>query len=229
MSSNPLLRLTGVDSSRGESQILHDVTLSVPRGSIVALVGRNGVGKTTTLETIMGLTDHVGGKIEYAGESILDLPTEAIAGRGISMVPEDRRIFGKLTVAENLEISARNAERSFVSVDEVYDIFPILRERRDVRGTALSGGQQQMLAVARALVRNTELLLLDEPMEGLAPTVVSDIEAALTDIIADVTVLVVAQEKSILDLCDHAYVLENGRIVYDGAPDVDAVWDQLQI
>ena len=229
MSSDPLLRLTDVDASRGESQILHDVTLSVPRGSIVALVGRNGAGKTTTLETIMGLTDHVAGEIEYAGVSIRDLPTEAIAGRGISLVPEERRIFGKLSVAENLEISARNADRSFLSIDEVYDLFPILRERRGVRGTALSGGQQQMLAIARALVRDTELLLLDEPMEGLAPTIVRDIEAALTDIIVDVTVLVVAQEQSILDLCDHAYVIENGCIVYDGAPEVDAVWDQLQI
>lgn len=229
MSSEILLELNDVSSSLGESEILHDVSLSVSEDSIVALMGRNGVGKTTTLRTIMGLTSGTEGQIEFAGESIHGLPTEEIAAKGISLVPEERQIFSNLTVHENLEIAHNNTNGSLWEINEVYEMFPVLDERRDAAGTSLSGGQQQMLAIGRALVRNTELLMLDEPMEGLAPAVIADIKVALSEITTETTVLIVAQDESILELCDHVYVLENGRVIYDGPPEPSAVRSQLQI
>lgn len=229
MSDKILLELENVSASLGESEILHDISLSVSEDSIVALMGRNGVGKTTTLRTIMGLTTGIEGRIEFAGQSIRDLPTEEIAAKGISLVPEGRQIFSNLTVHENLEVSHNSTNGSLWDINEVYDMFPVLDERRHAGGTSLSGGQQQMLAIGRALVRNTELLMLDEPMEGLAPAVVTDIEKALSEITAETTVFIVAQDESILELCDHVYVLESGRIIYDGAPEPNKVRKQLQI
>lgn len=224
-----LLELEDVGASRGENRVLHGVSLSVEADTIVALMGRNGVGKTTLLETVMNMTDDVSGEITYDGRSIRGLPTEAIANRGITLVPEDRRIFPNLTVGENLEIAARNSPDPVFTLEEAYDLFPILEEKRSASGTSLSGGQQQMLAIARGLVRNTKLLLLDEPMEGLAPNIVSEIETKLDLISAETTVLVVAQNEAILGLCEYAYVLDNGRIVHEGEPDQEDILSKLAL
>ncbi|WP_144926239.1 ABC transporter ATP-binding protein [Halorubrum salsamenti] len=217
--SDPLLSVDGINTHYGESHILFDLSLSVGEGEIIALVGRNGAGKTTTLRSVMGLTPPTSGTVEIRGEAIDGLDPNQIRKRGISWIPEERRVFGSLTVEENLRLAAHSGEGDqSAQFEEVYDQFPRLDERRNQQAGTMSGGEQQMLAIARALLGpETDLLLLDEPSEGLAPQIVDDV----ADIVRDlnergVTVLLVEQNAEMaLGLADRAYVLETGRIVHE--------------
>ena len=170
----PMLEIEAINSFYGDSHILFDVSLSVEEHEVVAILGRNGAGKTTTLKTIAGVLSPRSGSIRLAGESIQGLPSHLIARHGLQLVPEDRRIFTTLTVEENLRLAALITPVSR-PIDEIFGIFPQLRERRRAMGGTLSGGEQQMLAIARALIRSPRLMLLDEPFEGLAPVIVDDL------------------------------------------------------
>lgn len=209
-----LLDLENIDAFYGLSHILQGVSLNVGEGELVCLLGRNGAGKTTTLKSIMGLVDVKNGKIIFKGEDITKLPTFRIADRNICVVPEDRGIFRVLTVEENLKLGAE--KNSNWSLDDVYGIFPRLKERRRNGGGQLSGGEQQMLAIGRALMNSPELLILDEPAEGLAPVIVDEIVEQLHKIRASgVAVLLVEQNLAVcMELADRHYILESGSIVY---------------
>ncbi|MGZ0747264.1 ABC transporter ATP-binding protein [Haloparvum sp. AD34] len=217
--SDPLLTVDGIDTHYGESHILSDLSLSINEGEIVALVGRNGAGKTTTLRSVMGLTPPTSGVVEMAGEPIDGLDPHQIRERGVSWIPEERRVFGSLTVEENLRLAAHSGEGSQSErFTEVYDQFPRLDERRDQQAGTMSGGEQQMLAIARALLGpETDLLLLDEPSEGLAPQIVDDVADIIRELNEQgVTVLLVEQNAEMaLELADRAYVIETGEIVHE--------------
>lgn len=221
--AEPLLDLAGVRAAYGETRVLHGVDLHIDPGEVVALVGRNGAGKTTTLRTITGAVTPTSGTITYDGEDVTSLTPTETARAGISLVPEDRRIFPGLTVRENLAIAelggAADARRR--SIEEVLGMFENLVEREHNLGASLSGGEQQMLSVARALVAGGDLLLLDEPTEGLAPTIVrrvTDLISTLND--EGTTVLLVEQNVEVaLTLADRVYVLDQGEIVYEGTPE----------
>jgi branched-chain amino acid transport system ATP-binding protein len=193
---------------------LFDVSLHVDRNEVVALLGRNGAGKSTTLKSLVGLVHPRAGRIVFDGTPTQDLPAHAIAALGLQLVPEERRIFGSLSVEENLVLAGLTAKPRW-PLERVWETFPRLRDRRRSRGTDLSGGEQQMLAIARALVREPKILLLDEPFEGLAPIIVRDLLAtcrALAE--AGQTIVVVEQNISAaLSLADRIYVLNNGHIV----------------
>lgn len=209
-----LLNVENIDAYYGLSHILQGVSLNVGEGELVCLLGRNGAGKTTTLKSIMGLVDVRGGSICFKGEDITKLATFRIADRNICLVPEDRGIFRVLTVEENLKLGAQRGSRW--SLDDIYGIFPRLRERRRNGGGQLSGGEQQMLAIGRALMNSPELLILDEPTEGLAPVIVEEIVAQLHQIRASgISVLLVEQNLAVcMELADRHYILESGAIVY---------------
>ncbi|MBS0445888.1 MAG: ABC transporter ATP-binding protein [Proteobacteria bacterium] len=215
--SGPLLELEQVNTYYGESHALHDVALSVGEGEVVAVLGRNGAGKSTTLKTIMGVLPPRSGTIRYAGATIAQPTPEALAQRGIQLVPEDRRIFASLTVEENLTIARLSCARP-LPVADIYRIFPRLEERRRSLGRFLSGGEQQMLSIARAVIRAPRLLMLDEPFEGLAPIIVQH----LMNVVADLakrgqTIVIVEQDvEACLALADRAYVLSNGQVVHEG-------------
>jgi len=216
---DPLLELADVRAGYGKTTVLTGVDMVVDRGSVVSLVGRNGVGKTTTLRAIVGNITPTGGTITFDGTDITRLPTERTIGAGITFVPEDRRIFPGLTVRENIEMGAVSAGSSAgPSVDEVLETFENLEEHQDKPGSHLSGGEQQMLAIARALVADPKLLLLDEPTEGLAPYIVRDIEDIIRDLNEQgITVLVVEQNIPVaLEVSDYTYILEKGHIVHEG-------------
>ena len=215
-----LLELDGVNTYYGRSHILFDVSLSVAKGEVVALLGRNGAGKSTTFRSVIGLTAPRSGEVRFKGEKVNGLRAFRICRRGIGFVPEDRRCFPDLTVRENLEVATRRekqAENPW-TVDRVYALFPRLQERERNLGSQLSGGEQQMLTIARTLMTNPELLLLDEPSEGLVPLVV----ALLADMILQirkegVTVLLAEQN---LHFCakvsDRGYVIDKGSVKYEG-------------
>jgi len=209
-----LLEVTGLNSYYGDSHILFDVSLTVDRNEVVALLGRNGAGKTTTLKSLMGVVTPRAGSIVFDGAEIAGKKSHAIALAGIQLVHEDRRIFGSLNVEENLILASLTATSRW-PLDRVYAMFPRLKERRDSRGTDLSGGEQQMLAIARALIREPKILLLDEPFEGLAPIIVRDLLAtcrALAE--AGQTILIVEQNISaVMTLADRIYIMHNGHIV----------------
>jgi len=216
-----MLKLDQVNASYGGAQVLYNVSLQVNEGELVALVGSNGAGKTTTLKTIAGLLRPSSGSIYFLNERISNLPPNVIAEKGISLVPEGRRLFPFLTVQENLEIGAykRDARRKVKDVMEwVYQLFPILKERRKQLAYTLSGGEQQMLAIGRALMSKPKLLLLDEPSLGLGPIVYNKIFNVLKEInFQGVTILLVEQNIQIsLRLANRAYVMENGKIVLEG-------------
>ncbi len=202
-----------VDSFYGKSHILHGVELRVDTSEGVALLGRNGAGKTTFLRSIMGMVDCVG-SIKFDGQELTATPTFLRAQGGLGYVPEHRGIFGKLSVSQNLDV-CRNASGSW-KMDDVYNLFPRLYERRNSLGKVLSGGEQQMLAIGRALLTNPRLLLLDEPSQGLAPIVVTSIFSALRDLMSEgLGVLIVEQNVSqALQLVQRAYILDSGRIVH---------------
>ena len=214
--AEPLLRVTSVNTFYGKSHVLHGVSLDVFPGEFVALLGRNGAGKTTTLATITGVVPPRDGRIAYRAADVAGRPPEEIARRGIGLVPQGRRIFPNLTVLENLTIARRGT--SGWTVERVFATFPKLLALRDARGATLSGGELQLLAIARALMGNVDLLLLDEPFEGLAPAIVEVVWTVLRELRGTTTVLLVEQNADLaLALSDRAYVISNGSIVWEGA------------
>jgi len=209
-----LLEVDRINSYYGDSHILFDVSLRVERNEVVALLGRNGAGKSTTLKSLIGVVRPRAGRIVLDGTPTQDLHPHAIAALGLQLVPEERRIFGSLSVEENLVLAGLTAKLRW-QLDRIWSIFPRLKERRRSRGTDLSGGEQQMLAIARALVRNPKIVLLDEPFEGLAPIIVRDLLATCR-MLAEVgqTILVVEQNISAaMALADRFYILNNGHMV----------------
>ena len=221
-----ILQMEGVVTGYGQSQVVHGISLGVDQGEIVCLLGRNGAGKTTTLRSIMGLTPPRAGSIRYRGAEIGGRPPYAIARLGIGYVPDDRRIFPDLTVEENLELGRRSAGRADGpwSLARVHALFPALRDLRSQRGTHLSGGEQKMLALGRALMGNPDLLLLDEPVEGLAPLVVTHLVDALRQIRqTGVTILLADQNlKFCRKVAERGYIMEKGHIQY--ADTLEAIW-----
>ncbi|HUC61776.1 MAG TPA: ABC transporter ATP-binding protein [Alphaproteobacteria bacterium] len=215
-----LLTLDRINSFYGDSHVLFDVSLEVREGEVVALLGRNGAGKSTTLKSIAGAIHPKSGTVALADEAIGALPPHEIARRGLQLVPEERRIFGSLTVEENLELAGLTA-RTRWPLARIYAMFPRLAERRRSRGRHLSGGEQQMLAIARALVRDPRLVLLDEPFEGLAPVIVQDLLGVCRDLAkSGLTMIIVEQNvRAALSLAHRAYVLNNGHVAFEGAPD----------
>jgi branched-chain amino acid transport system ATP-binding protein len=212
-----LLEVTGLNTYHGDSHILFDVALRVERNEVVALLGRNGAGKSTTLKSLMGVVTPRGGSIVFNGAEIAGLQSHAIARSGMQLVHEDRRIFGSLTVEENLVLAGLTAEHRW-PLARIYEMFPRLRERRASRGTDLSGGEQQMLAIARALVRDPKIILLDEPFEGLAPVIVRHLIKACRDL-ADAGQTIVLVEQNLaaaLTLAQRAYIINNGHIAHEG-------------
>jgi len=212
----PALEIENLQAWYGESHILHGVSLAVQPGEVVTLLGRNGAGRTTTLRAIMGLTGARTGSIKVKGMEAIHLPTHRIAHLGIGYCPEERGIFASLSTEENLMLPPRLAGRDVgMSVDEIYEMFPNLYERRHSQGTRLSGGEQQMLAVARILRTGARLLLLDEISEGLAPVIVQALAKMITTLRAkDYTIVMVEQNfRFAAPLADRFYVMEHGRIV----------------
>jgi len=223
-----MLELEDVHTYYGESHILEGVSMGVERGENVALIGRNGVGKTTTLRSILGLTPPRSGTIRFRGEEITGLETHEITRKGIGWVPEERRIFSYLSVDENIEIATPAGADLGEAYELAYDTFPDLREFRGKDAGDLSGGQQQMLAIARGLVGDNELLLVDEPSEGLAPLIVERVVEAIEGLAADKTLLLVEQNFPLaMDLADRFYLLDHGRVVGGGNSDEASRDDDL--
>jgi branched-chain amino acid transport system ATP-binding protein len=209
-----LLQAQGLNSYYGDSHILFDVSLRVERNEVVALLGRNGAGKSTTLKTLMGVIKPKSGTVLLDGKPTQDLPPHTIAAMGVQLVPEDRRVFGSLNVEENLVLARLTAKDGW-SIDRVWEVFPRLKERRRSRGTDLSGGEQQMLAIARALIRNPKIILLDEPFEGLAPVIVRDLLAVCRNLAdAGQTIIIVEQNiVAAISLANRVYIINNGHVV----------------
>jgi branched-chain amino acid transport system ATP-binding protein len=212
-----LLEVTGLNSYYGDSHILFDVALRVERHEVVALLGRNGAGKSTTLKSLMGVVTPRSGSVVFDGANIAGRKSHAIARVGMQLVHEDRRVFGSLNVEENLVLAGLTAESRW-PLDRVYAMFPRLKERRASRGTDLSGGEQQMLAIARALIRDPKIILLDEPFEGLAPVIVGDLVQACRDLTdAGQTIILVEQNiAAALTLAQRVYIINNGHIAREG-------------
>jgi branched-chain amino acid transport system ATP-binding protein len=225
----PLLRVEGLESYYGESHILRSVSLQIAKGETVALLGRNGAGKTTTLKSIVGWVRPRSGSVKLGDAELAGSDMMTIARAGISLVPEERRIFTNLTVAENLRLAQITARKPGWSLDRIDERFPRLRERSSNRGDEISGGEKQMLAIARALVQDTRVLLLDEPTEGLAPLIVREVEAIVREIkAAGMTILLVEQNLySALGLADRCYVLDQGTVVYEGTPEALRTNDEI--
>ncbi|WP_066288044.1 ABC transporter ATP-binding protein [Bacillus sp. FJAT-29937] len=215
-----MLKVTNIETFYGKIQALKGISLDVEEGKIVTLLGANGAGKTTTMKSIAGLLKPQSGKIEFLGEDVTGLRPDQLLKKGISLVPEGRAILGSMSVMENLEMGAyqRNDNEIAKDIENVMDHFPILRERKDQLGGTLSGGQQQMLAIARALLARPKLLLLDEPSMGLAPLIVADIFKIIKEIKDEgTTVLLVEQNaKQALKIADYGYVMETGKIIING-------------
>jgi branched-chain amino acid transport system ATP-binding protein len=216
-----ILDVNHLYTSYGLSQILFDVSLSVEEGECVSLLGRNGVGKTTTLRSIMGLTPPRQGQVLYKGRDITGQPAYRIAQMGLGFVPEDRRIFPDLTVRENLDVARKPPKSTHTTVwtaERVYELFPVLANLENRKGGYLSGGEQQMLTIGRTLMGNPELLLLDEPSEGLAPLVVRDLERQVRRLKeSGITILLCEQNaKFATALSDRAYILEKGQVRFSG-------------
>jgi branched-chain amino acid transport system ATP-binding protein len=223
-----LLEVTGLNSYYGDSHILFDVALHVEQNEVVALLGRNGAGKSTTLKSLMGMVTPRAGSVRLDGKEIAGRKSHAIAQAGMQLVPEERRIFGSLDVEENLVLAGLTAPKRW-PLERIYTMFPRLKERRGSRGTDLSGGEQQMLAIARALIRDPKILLLDEPFEGLAPIIVRDLLATCRSLAeAGQTIVVVEQNISAaMTLADRIYILNNGHMVEELT--ADAVRGQPEV
>lgn len=229
-----MLTCKGINTFYGPAHVLFDVDVEVAEGQMVCLIGRNGVGKSTTLKSIMGLAPVSSGSITFEGKDISALPSFMVARAGIGYVPEDRRVFADLTVEENLEVAERGGAPW--TRKSVYELFPALHEFRTRRGGLLSGGQQQMLTIARTLVGNPRLLLIDEPTEGLSPIVVRSLEDMIRGLKAKgQTMLLAGQDiRFSLSVADFIYVLDRGRVVYSGAReeaarDTDRIRDMLAV
>lgn len=212
-----LLELENVNAYYGKSHILQDVSLAVDAGEVVALLGRNGSGRSTTLKAIMGLVDVKIGTIRFNGKTITSRAPFDLAKLGIAFVPEDRRIFPNLTVGENLRLAALAGRKGAWTEKRIYEYFAVLGERKD-KPAKLSGGEQQMLAIARALIANPAIILLDEPMEGLAPLIARNVEDVVRRIRAEGnTILLVEQNAQVaMGLSDRGYILSNGRVMASG-------------
>lgn len=215
-----MLRIEGLVAGYGNINALKKIDITVPDGSIVSLIGANGAGKTTTMKSIMGLVQPREGRILFQEQNIAGLPVHKVVERGISLVPEGRNILCQMTVLENLEMGAYQRSDSSIrdDIQKIFKRFPILEERKEQLGGTLSGGQQQMLAIGRALMAKPKLLLLDEPSMGLAPLVVADIFEVIKEINAEgTTVLLVEQNvRQAIKIAHYAYVMETGRIVLHG-------------
>jgi branched-chain amino acid transport system ATP-binding protein len=211
------LQAEGLHTYYGKSHVLHGVSLEVAEGKITALLGRNGAGKTTTLRSLMGLTPPRAGRVEIFGADTTHWPAFRIAASGVGYVPEGRRIFTNLSVEENLKVPLERGGPW--TVPRIYDLFPRLAERRLSRGRQLSGGEQEMLSIGRALLLNPKLLILDEPSQGLAPLVVREVFRIVAQMRSEgISVLLVEQNARMsLEISDHVYVLDNGSVVYAGA------------
>ena len=213
-----LLHVEAINSYYGKSHILHDVSLDIEKGESVALLGRNGAGKTTTMSSIIGLMTPKSGKIIFDGQDLVGKKTDVIVRKGISLVPDTRRIFPNLTVWENLYISERKTADGDWDIAKIFNLFPDLERLRSSKGRELSGGEQQMLAIARSLVGNHKLLLLDEPFEGLAPIIVKKIAKMLTEIQkTGISLMIVEHNFHVsLEIASRCYVMSNGKIVFGG-------------
>jgi branched-chain amino acid transport system ATP-binding protein len=225
-----LLEVSGLNSYYGDSHILFDVDLRVEKNEVVALLGRNGAGKSTTLKSLMGVVTPRAGKVTLDGTDLAGRKSHTIAQAGMQLVHEDRRIFGSLNVEENLILAGLTAKERW-PVERAYEMFPRLAERRGSRGTDLSGGEQQMLAIARALMRKPKIILLDEPFEGLAPVIVRDLVKACRDLAASGQTIVLVEQNlaATLALAQRAYIINNGHIVHEGpAAEIKANPDVLQ-
>jgi branched-chain amino acid transport system ATP-binding protein len=224
-----MLRVEDIHTYYGDSYVLQGLSLEVPRGQVTALLGRNGMGKTTLIRSIIGFTPPRRGRILFKDEEITGLPAQAIAQRGIGLVPQGRRIFPSLTVLENLTVGQRRDGEAGWNLDGVFAFFPRLRERLDHKGNKLSGGEQQMLAIARALMTNPELLLMDEPTEGLAPLLVRAVGEVIHQLRErGLSLLLVEQSlRFALNVADQVHVLSKGRIVHSSAP--EALWANEEV
>ena len=213
-----LLSVADVHSYYGQSHILQGLSLEVEAGECVALIGRNGVGKTTTLRSILQLTPPRKGTVTFRGEDVTGRPTHEVARMGVGWVPEERRMFSHLTVDENLKIATPPGESVEAAYETAYGAFPELESHRGREAGDLSGGQQQMVAIARGLVGNNDLLLVDEPSEGLAPQIVQAVADALARVAEDSTVLLVEQNFPLaMDLADRFYLIDHGTVVESGS------------
>lgn len=219
-----MLGIADVHTYYGDSHILQGISLKVRRHSVVALLGRNGMGKTTTLRSIIGFTPPRTGTVRFMGKDITGLEPHRIARMGIGLIPQGRHIFSSLNVKENLTIAARTSGKPKAEswmLDRVYTLFPILKERANLKGTLLSGGEQQMLTICRALMTNPNLLLMDEPSEGLAPIIVKEITRVIIQLKASgLSILLVEQNLGMaLALADYIYIVSKGTIVYESTPE----------
>ncbi|HEV7346631.1 MAG TPA: ABC transporter ATP-binding protein [Devosia sp.] len=214
----PILRLEDVHTDIAQYQILHGVSLDVPEGGVHVILGRNGAGKTTTLRTVMGLWKARRGAVLFRGEDIGGLPTPDIAQRGIAFVPENMGIFGGLTVEENMRLATRNGRFDAERLARIHAIFPAIEQFWSKPAHALSGGQKQMLAVSRAIIEHRELILIDEPTKGLAPSIIRNMIAAFREIAQETTILLVEQNFHFAKaLGQSVAVIDDGRIVHHGA------------
>jgi branched-chain amino acid transport system ATP-binding protein len=216
-----MLRIEGLNTHYGSSHILQGVDLAVPRGRISAILGRNGVGKTTTVRSIMGLTPPTSGRILLDGKDIAGWSPHLIARAGVAYVPEGRLIFPDLSVLENIRVGERRPAKVW-TMERLLTLFPSLRERSNNRGWQLSGGEQQMLAIARALVSDPRVVLLDEPSQGLAPMVVRELAGVIRGLCAEgVTILLIEQNMKLAEaVADELHIMVKGRIVYGAPPEV---------
>ena len=211
-----MLEIRDLQTAYGRSQVLFGVNLDVPASKVVTLVGRNGMGKTTTIKSIMGITPPKAGDLLFNGKALRGLPSYRIAQAGIGLVPEGRQVIPNLTVRENLVATARGRDWT---LERVFSVFPQLRERQSNYGNQLSGGEQQMLAIGRALMTNPKLLILDEATEGLAPLIRLEIYRSIAQLKAEgLSILVIDKDvKALCRVADHHYVLEKGRVVWSGS------------
>ena len=216
-----MLTLSDVHTYYGESYVLHGISMRVEERTVVALLGRNGMGKTTTIRSITGVTPPRSGVVRFKEKDITRLKPHEIAQIGIGLIPQGRRIFPSLSVKENLTMAARmRGKADGWSLDQVYAHFPLLKERENLKGALLSGGEQQMLAIGRALMTNPDLLLMDEPSEGLAPLIVRDIGSIIRQLKEEgLSILLVEQNLPMaLGVADYAYIISKGIIVYESTP-----------
>jgi len=216
--SAPLLEVSGLNSYYGDSHILFDVGLRVEKNEVVALLGRNGAGKSTTLKSLMGVVTPRTGAVKLEGVELAGRKSHAIARAGMQLVHEERRIFSSLNVEENLVLASLTAPNRW-PLARIYEMFPRLKERRTSRGTDLSGGEQQMLAIGRALIRDPKIVLLDEPFEGLAPVIVQDLMRACRDLAAAGQTIVLVEQNlaATLALAQRVYIINNGHVAHEGS------------
>ena len=220
-SAGVALSLDGVDALYGESHVLHEVSFSLKEKTVLALLGRNGAGKTTCMNSIIGFLRPRRGSIRLFGQPIERLVPEAISRKGIGLVPQGRRVFPTLSVKENLLVAAQKRAKTAWSLDRVFDLFPRLKERHAQHAGSLSGGEQQMLAIGRALMGNPSVLLLDEPSEGLAPLIVAEVGRTIARLKAEGQSIVLVEQnvKLALDLADEVAILNTGRVAFFGPAD----------